>query len=388
MTSSTLPVTAAKDVLFTRAFAMLAAADLAYFTAAGVAVYALPLYVTGPLRSGRASAGIAFGAFAISALLLRPVAGRLSDVRGRRPMLIGGALACAVGMAMTAHADDLASVIALRLLLGVAEAAFFVASFAALADLAPPSRMGEAISYNSLGLYLGLAFGPPLGEFLVENRAFETAWYGAAVLAVVAAVAVLGVGETRASKPAGPPAKLIHRDALPIALAFFTSLFAIGGFLSFASLNSEDVGLRNASIPLFVYGVVVVFCRVAFAKVPDRVPSLPLGAAALATIAAGLTVVALWSSPVGMITGTVVLAIGVTFSTPAFFSAILATAQPSERGAAAGTASAAIDLGLGGGPIVLGFIAQASGIPWSFGVAAGVTVAGSLWAISRQRRLA
>ena len=45
--------------------------------------------------------------------------------------------------------------VALRLLAGVAEAAFFVASFAALADLAPPDRMGEALSYNSLGLYLG-----------------------------------------------------------------------------------------------------------------------------------------------------------------------------------------------------------------------------------------
>ena len=45
----------------------------------------------------------------------------------------------------------LPAVVALRLVLGVAEAAFFVASFAALADLAPPDRMGEALSYNSLG---------------------------------------------------------------------------------------------------------------------------------------------------------------------------------------------------------------------------------------------
>ena len=56
------------------------------------------------------------------------------------------------------------AVVALRLLLGVAEAAFMVAAFAAVADLAPASRMGEAISYNSLGLYLGLALGPPLAS--------------------------------------------------------------------------------------------------------------------------------------------------------------------------------------------------------------------------------
>ena len=50
--------------LLTPAFLMLAVADLAYFTAAGVAIFALPLYVTGPLGSDEAGAGLAFGAFA------------------------------------------------------------------------------------------------------------------------------------------------------------------------------------------------------------------------------------------------------------------------------------------------------------------------------------
>ena len=68
-----------------------------------------------------------------------------------------------------ARVETLPAVVALRLVLGVAEAAFFVASIAALADLAPPSRIGEALSYNSLGLYLGLALGPPLGEVLVRT---------------------------------------------------------------------------------------------------------------------------------------------------------------------------------------------------------------------------
>ena len=76
-------------------------------------------------------------------------------------------------MALMPQVDSLAMVVALRLLQGVGEAAFFVAGFALLADLAPPERMGEALSYNSLGLYLGLAFGPPLGELLLESGGFE-----------------------------------------------------------------------------------------------------------------------------------------------------------------------------------------------------------------------
>ena len=108
VTLSTGPVgPAARDRLVTPAFIRLAVADLAYFTAAGVAIYALPLWVTGPVGSDKSGAGLAFGAFAVSALILRPVAGRLADTRGRRPLLVGGALISALGMIGTAYADNL-----------------------------------------------------------------------------------------------------------------------------------------------------------------------------------------------------------------------------------------------------------------------------------------
>jgi predicted MFS family arabinose efflux permease len=382
-TSSVHAHAGSHDRLLTPPFIRLALADLAYFTAAGVAIYALPFYVTGPVGSDKAGAGLAFGAFAVTALLLRPFAGRLSDTVGRRPLLLGGASLCALTMVLTSFVETLALVVVLRLLLGVAEAAFFVASFAALADLAPPSRMGEALSYNSLGLYVGLALGPPLGEVLVKGIGFSAAWYGAGVLAALAAVIVHGIGETATRRSvADGPAHLIHRKALPPALGFFASVVAMGGFLAFASLHADAVGLSSTSLPLLVYGSVVVVGRIAFAKIPDRLPSLPLGAAALVLIAVGLTVTAVWGTAAGMIAGTALLALGVTFSTPAFFAAAFATAAPSERGAASGTVSAFLDLGLGGGPIVLGLVAESAGIPWTFGAAAAVALAGSAWTLS------
>jgi predicted MFS family arabinose efflux permease len=374
--------------LFTAAFVRLALGDLAYFTAAGVAIYALPPYVTGPVGSDEAGAGLAFGAFAITALLLRPFAGRLSDTHGRRPLLVGGALLACAAMFLTSFAETLPLIVALRLVFGVAEAAFFVASFAALADLAPASRMGEALSYNSLGLYLGLTLGPPLGELLVNVFGFTGAWFGAAALLLVAAAVVLSIGETRAPRKVSEErAPLIHRAALAPALGFLTSIVAMGGFLAFAALHAQDVGVARTSLPLAVYGSVVVVCRIAFAKVPDRLPPLPLGAAALLTIALGLGLAAVSPTSAGMLLGAALMGLGITFSTPAFFSAIFATASPSQRGAAAGTASATLDVGLGGGPIVLGLVAESFGIPWAFGAAAGVALAGCVWTVALVTRV-
>jgi predicted MFS family arabinose efflux permease len=80
------------------------------------------------------------------------------------------------------------------------------------------------------------------------------------------------------------------------------------------------------------------------------------------------------------------MAIGVTLSTPAFFSAILSTAGPAERGAASGTASAFIDLGLGLGPILLGLVARTGGLQLTLGTAAGIALLGAVWTLAVFRR--
>lgn len=368
------------DRLLTRAFVCLGLADLAYFTAAGIAIYALPMYVTGPVGSTPAGAGLAFGAFALSAILLRPLAGRRADRHGRRHLLVGGAVLAAVVLVATPLAEDLIAVIVLRLLFGVAEAAFFVASLAALADLAPPARIGEAISYNSLGLYAGLGVGAPLGEALVRGLGFGGAWTGAALLCVAAAVLAGTIGETRAPASATEsPSRLIHWPAVPIALGFLASVAAMGGFLAFAPLKADEVGLVNASVPVFVYGMVVVGLRITLARFQDRLPALTVAVTALVTMTMGLTVIVLWATPTALVVGTVLLGAGVALSTPAFFAAIFATASAATRGAAAGTASISLDLGIGLGPILLGLVAHYGGIPGAFAVAAGIALVGSLW---------
>jgi len=372
-----------RERLLTPAFIRLTLADVAYFTSTGVAIYTLPLWVTGPVGSDKSGAGLAFGAFAVSALLLRPIAGRLADTRGRRPLLVGGALISAVGMLGTAYAENLGLVVVMRLLLGVAEAAFFVASIAALADLAPPNRMGEATSYNSLGLYLGLAFGPPLAELLVRTGGFRAAWYGAATLSVIAALVAAGIRDLRKGAPAtAGRMRVIHWKAVPAALGFFASVVAMGALFAFGSLQADAVGLMPVSTPLFVYGIVVVTGRLLLARVLDRFRPLLLGAVALVIIGGGLMIMALWTTPLGTVLGAAVFALGITLSTPAFFSAIFATARPDERGAASGTASVFLDLAMGGGPMLLGFAAQASGIPFAFGVAAAVALAGAGWILT------
>jgi MFS family permease len=377
------------DTLFTPAFVALTLSDLAYFMAGGALIGVTPFFVTGPLGGGPAAVGLAVGAFSGTTLVLRPLAGRWADRHGRRPLLIGGALLFALLVLGHLLVTDLAWLVVLRLLLGVAEALYFVAGFAALADLAPPGRAGEALSYNSLALYLGIATGPIIGQALLGWGGFPLVWAGVGVLLGVAALLAARVPETLqpASGPS-PPAPLIHPAVLVPGLGLFIGVAVVGGFLAFASVHAARLGLHLWSTVLGVFGLVVVACRVLFATLPDRVPPLRLAAAALGASGAGLVLIAAVPAKWSLFAGATLLAIGTAFLTPAVFADIFSRVPPSQRGSAAGTASVFIDLGLGGGPIVLGLMAAARGIPAAFLTAAGLAAAGVVLLASRPIRRA
>jgi predicted MFS family arabinose efflux permease len=221
---------------------------------------------------------------------------------------------------------------------------------------------------------------------LVRTGGFRAAWYSAATLSVIAALVAAGIRDLRKGAPAtAGRMRVIHWKAVPAALGFFASVVAMGALFAFGSLQADAVGLMPVSTPLFVYGIIVVTGRLLLARVLDRFRPLLLGAVALVIISGGLMIMALWTTPLGMVLGAAVFALGITLSTPAFFSAIFATARPDERGAASGTASVFLDLAMGGGPMLLGLAAQAGGIPLAFGLAAAVALAGSGWILALSR---
>jgi MFS family permease len=362
--------------LLTAAFVALTLSDLAYFTASGLLIGVTPFFVTGPLGSGTDGLGVALGAFSVVTLVLRPVVGRMTDRSGRRRLLLAGAGLFAVMIAAHLLVQNLWMLILVRLLMGVAESLYFVAGFAALADLAPPGRAGEALSWNSVALYLGIAAGPAIGQVLMDWHGFAAAWVGGASLAVLAALLILRVPETgQPSPPGAAPAPLIHRAAIRPGLALFAGVAAAAGFLSLAGLRATEIRFQAwSAVPLF-YGAIVVGCRILFARVPDRVPALRLGAGSLAVCATGLLVLAWAPSAAGMLVGACVLGVGIAFLTPAIFAAVFGVVPVHERGAAAGTATVFIDLGLGAGPLLMGFLAARGGIPLAFASAAVLTAA-------------
>ena len=357
---------------------MIAGASLAYFTAAGLTLPGVPRYVEGPLGGSNTAVGIAVGSFSITAVLLRPWVGRMGDRRGRRLIMVGGA--GIMGLSILGYlVPSLSALIAFRLLSGFGEALFFTGAAAAIADLAPEERRGEAISFFTLSLYLGIGIGPFLGEQLIDSVGFEETWLLTAALCGMATLLAAFVPETR---PPGAsehrPARLIHPAAVLPGTALLTSVWAQAALFSFMPLYALTLGLGGSRFVFIMYAAIVVLIRSFGARIPDVIGPVRASRIALAFSTLGLAMVALWSSPAGLFTGTALLAIGSSLAFPALMTLALRGTNPAERGAVLGTFGAFVDIAFGLGPATLGLVGDALGYQGLFMGAAVVAATGLL----------
>jgi MFS family permease len=370
--------------LITPAFVLIGLATLAYFVAENIVLPILPLYVRGQLGGGDVAVGIVVGAFSVTALLVRPWAGRLADRRGRRlPMVLGVAIFTA-SVAGYTLARSVAVLVAMRLLTGVGEAFFFTAAASAIADMAPDERRGEAISFFSLALWTGIAIGPVVGELVLHEGRFSSVWLVSAAFGLLAGTLALRI---RVPGLAGEERRghLIHRAALLPGGTLLTSILGAAGFFAFVPLYSRELGLSGARLVFVVFSGLVLAIRLFGARLPDRLGPVRTSTMSLAVSALGLAVMGVWTTTAGLFAATAVYGVGQALAFPGLMTLALRDVPSGERGAVVATFTSFVDIGFGIGPATLGFVADASGYPAVFLTGAGVAALGLVAFVLRYR---
>src|SRR4051794_14707647 len=191
--------------------------------AIGAVLPVLPRYVHGPLGAGDVAVGIVTGAFAATAVIGRPVGGRISDTRGRRIVVVVGLLLAALGGAVYLIPAGVPGLIVARLILGVGDGWMFTAGATWIVDLAPEDRRGQAIGIFGLAIWGGLAIGPVLGQMLLSAGGYDAVWVFAVIAPLAGAALARRVPDPHVPIPRrkGRSGPIIPREArLPgIALA-------------------------------------------------------------------------------------------------------------------------------------------------------------------------
>jgi predicted MFS family arabinose efflux permease len=250
-----------------------------------------------------------------------------------------------------------------------------------IADLAPVERRGEAISYWSVAVYSGLAFGPFLGEVVLDASSYDSVWIVSALLAFGAGLLALFITETltdeaRATYLALEERQpLLNRSALAPSVILFLGLCGLAGFTELVPLYVTDVGLSDSRLVFLLYGCLILVVRIVGAKVPDRLGPRRAGTLAFIGGASGLAVMAAWASVGGLILGTILFAAGMSLMYPAMLTLALTGIDDSQRASVVGTVSTFFDLSQGLGALILGGAAAVTSDQGGF-------LAGSLLALA------
>ncbi|ADB32509.1 major facilitator superfamily MFS_1 [Kribbella flavida DSM 17836] len=149
---------------------------------AGVGLSADQLQRAAPIVSG----------FLLGYIAVLPLIGRIADVVGRTPVLVGALLLFAVGSLITATAYDLTLVVTGRFLQGIGGGGLVPATLALVADLWPPGKRGLPLGVVGAVQELGSVVGPLLGAAVLAVADWRYIFWLNLAVALVLAVLLRG----------------------------------------------------------------------------------------------------------------------------------------------------------------------------------------------------
>lgn len=233
--------------------------------------------------------GLSFGkigliqlVFMLTASLLQPVVGLLTDRRAHPFSFVLGMAVTLLGLLLLAWAHSYGMLLLAVSLVGVGSSIFHPEA-SRVARMASGGRHGTAQSLFQVGGSLGSALGPLLAALVVVTRGQASiAWFSLAALAAMLVLTHVGRWhreQQRAPKAALPPRatalppSLVRRAIVILVLLTFAKYVysaSLTSFYTFYLIDTFGVSVRDSQLYLFAYLGAVAVGTMAGGPMGDR----------------------------------------------------------------------------------------------------------------------
>lgn len=343
--------------------------------AVGATLPVIPRFVSEELNGSDLEVAVVTGAFALTGIVCRPLAGAAADRKGRRVTVIAGASLAMIAGALLFLPASIPGLILSRLVLGAGEGTVFTAGSAWVVDMAPEERRGRMIGFYGLAIWTGLALGPPVGELLLRAGGYNLVWAFAAVAPALAALVASRLPEAVTPGEGEPRGPIISREAAGPGVTFSLGVWGFASVSAFIVLALDERGIGHGAEVFSVFALTVVLTRIVGGSLPDRIGAARCGFGAALVESVGLLLLGLAQTLPVAILGAMGMGAAFSLLFPALSLLAVNRVAPERRGAAMGTFTASFDLGMLMGSVAVGAAAAVGGYSAAFYVASAAALA-------------
>lgn len=347
------------------------------------------------------SAGLLVSLYALGVAIGAPVLTALTGKLPRKALLLALMALFTAGNLLAWQAPRYETLVAARILTGLAHGVFFSIGSTIATGLVPREKAASAIAIMFTGLTVALVTGVPLGTFIGQHFGWRETFLAVSVLGVVAFIGSAVFVPSHIAHT--PPASLAQQAQVLVEprllLVYAKTAIGYGGtfipFTFLASILTDISGFSASAVGwvMLVYGVSVAVGNLWGGKLADRLGPIPALRIIFALLAAVLLVLQLTAPHPWLAVCTVLLWGAVAFgNVPGLQVYVVKQAErftPQAVDVASGLNIAAFNLGIAGAAWAGGLIVTHLGLqhtPWIGAVVVLVSLALTHWSGVLDRR--
>lgn len=331
--------------------------------------FLLPVFLK-PFGPRQSQVGLIMGIFSIVAIAVRPLFGRMIDVRGGKPLALAGIAVLIAGVPFFHFVHDAGWLpLALRAFMGVGWGISMSATISMCSDLAPADRLARSMGIIGVAGLVANALGPLLAEEITARWGFGWVFNASLVFLGAAFFCILGVGARGIVRPEAAGAKAGFRALrnVPLAVVIIVAAMPIfhgsirGAIIYFIAVFGQSVGIERVGTFFLVFSLAAILTRFGTGDLSDRFGRKIVILPAALIICANLFLISrIHTTPLLLATG-FLGGIGQGLIFPALSTYIIDFMGRGNKGLAISMYNSLFDVGMGVGSPFFGWISDIMG---------------------------
>ncbi len=273
------------------------------------------------LMGGQDYKGLIVFLFSFTAIISRPISGQLTDTIGRKPVILIGLMVCFIAGLLYPFATSILLFLCLRSFHGLAAGFTPTANSAAVVDIVPEAKRGEALGVIGFCTSMGMTLGPVLGSWLKINYGFNALFLFSSFVSFISLLIVFNMKETIAEKK---PHNLnqISKESFLEPLVLMPALVYLFYIISYSIVFtiipdfSTHLGINNKGLFFLVSVGASSIVRIITGRLSDLIGRFPLMFIGIILLIISMFVIGSAQNKFDFLMGGVLIGLSVGIATP------------------------------------------------------------------------